>query len=113
MSIQTSLLPVLSAAAAGGQPPAWLQFLPIVGMGLVMWFLFIRPQMRQQKEHKAKLEAIKKGDTVLTGGGLLAKVIKVEDQYVDVELAPNVRVRAVKSTITDIVPPAGAKPAND
>jgi preprotein translocase subunit YajC len=110
--VSTNLLSVL-AAGASGSPPAWLQFLPLVGMGLVMWFLFLRPQMQQQKAHKAKLAAIKKGDNVLTGGGFLAKVLKVEDEYLDLELSPNVKVRAVKSTITDIIPPAGSKPAND
>ena len=70
-----SILPVLAAAAAPDGPPAWLQFLPIVGMGLVLWFLFLRPQMAQQKAQKAKLAAIKKGDQVLTGGGLIAKVL--------------------------------------
>ena len=50
---------------------------------------------------------------MLTGGGLLGKVVKVDDQYAEVELAPNVKVKALKSTITDIVPPAGSAPAND
>lgn len=111
MSIQT--LSILSAAAAGGQPPAWLQFLPLVLMGIVMWFLFLRPQMQQQKSHKAKLESIKKNDMVVTAGGLLAKVVKVEDDYLDLEIAPNTRVRAVKATISDVVSPNAGKPAND
>ena len=105
---------MLSAAASNAAgPPAWLQFLPIVGMGVVMYFLFLRPQMQQQKTHKAKLEGLKKGDSVLTGGGFLAKVVKVDGDYADLELGPNIRVRALKSTITDVVPPAGGKPAND
>ncbi|MEY2925711.1 MAG: preprotein translocase subunit YajC [Pseudomonadota bacterium] len=78
-----------------------------------MWFLILRPQMRQQKEHKAKLEGIKKGDSVLTGGGLIAKVVKVDDAYVDLELGANMKVKALKSTIVDVIPPAGAKAAND
>ncbi|HWU02889.1 MAG TPA: preprotein translocase subunit YajC, partial [Novosphingobium sp.] len=73
----------------------------------------LRPQMQQQKNHKAKLAGIKKGDQVLTGGGLVAKVIKVEDDYVDLELGVNVRVRALKSTISDVIAPTGGKPAND
>ena len=105
---------MLAAAASNAAgPPAWLQFLPIVGMGVVMYFLFLRPQMQQQKTHKAKLEALKKGDSVLTGGGFLAKVVKIDGDYADLELGPNIRVRALKSTITDVVPPAGGKPAND
>ncbi|HCF23981.1 preprotein translocase subunit YajC [Novosphingobium sp.] len=108
----SSILPLLSAAAAAGQsPPAWMQFLPLVAMVAVFWFLIIRPQMRRQKEHQAKISQIKKGDQVLTGGGLLAKVIKVDDHYAEVEIAPNVRVKALKSTLADVVPPAGA--AND
>lgn len=114
MSTNLPILPLLSAAAANAAgPPAWVQFLPLVAMGLVMWFLFLRPQMQQQKTHKAKLAAIKKGDQVLTGGGFIAKVLKVEDDYLDLELGPNVKVRALKSTITDVIPPAGTKPAND
>jgi preprotein translocase subunit YajC len=109
-----NLLAAAAAPAAGG-PPAWLASpIPMfVGMGLIMWFLILRPQMRQQKEHKAKLEGIKKGDSVLTGGGLIAKVVKVDDAYVDLELGANMKVKALKSTIVDVIPPAGAKAAND
>ena len=110
-----SLLPLLSAAsgAATDAPPAWLQFLPFIAVGFIFWFLILRPQMRQQKEHRAKIEAIKKGDQVLTAGGFLGKVLKVDETYADIELGPNVRVKALKSTISDIVPPTGSKPAND
>jgi preprotein translocase subunit YajC len=108
-----SILPVLAAAAAPDGPPQWLTLLPYLALPVIFWFLLLRPQQQQQKAQKAKLAAIKKGDQVLTGGGLIAKVVKVEDDYLDLDLGPNVRVRALKSTITDIIPPAGAKPAND
>ncbi len=85
--------------------------MPLVAMVAVFWFLIIRPQMRRQKEHQTKVSGLKKGDQVLTGGGLLAKVIKVDEHYAELELGPNVRVKALKSTIADVVPPAGA--AND
>ena len=105
---------LLSAAAgAGDAPPAWVQFLPLVAMVFVFWFLILRPQMKRQKEQQAKISAIKKGDQVLTGGGFLAKVIKVDDHYAELELAANVRVRALKSTIVDVIPPGGTAPAND
>ncbi|MBU6268054.1 MAG: preprotein translocase subunit YajC [Sphingomonadales bacterium] len=108
------LISVLSAAAAAADgPPAWVQFLPMVAIVGVMWFLFLRPQMRQQKEQKAKLDALKKGDQVLTGGGLIGRITKVDDVYAEVELAPNVKVRALKSTITDVIPPGGTPAAND
>lgn len=87
--------------------------MPLVAMGLIFWFLIIRPQMRQQKEHRAKIAAIKKGDQVLTGGGLVGKVLKVDDNYADIEIAQGVKVKAVKSTISDVIAPPGSSPAND
>ena len=102
-----------AAAGAGDQPPVWLTYLPFVAIFGVMWFLMIRPQMRRQRELQNKIAGIKKGDQVLTAGGFLGKVTKVDDNYAEVELAPNVRVKALKSTIADIVPPTGSKPAND
>ena len=114
MSSPLSLSYLAAAAGAGTEsPPAWLQFLPLVAMGVIFWLLIIRPQMRRQKEHRAKVAGIKKGDQVVTAGGLLGKVVKVDEHYVDLDLGPNVRVKAVKSTIGDIVPPTGAAPAND
>lgn len=108
------MLSTLSAAAANaGQPPAWMSFLPLVAMGFIFWFLILRPQMRQQKEHKAKIAAMKKGDMVVTAGGLIGKVVKLDDHYAELELGPNVKVKAVRATIGDIVPPAGSAPAND
>ena len=112
MSVST--LSVLSAtSAAQDAPPAWLQFLPLVAMGFIFWFLILRPQMRRQKDLQTKLGGLKKGDQVVTAGGLVAKVIKVDDHYAELELAPNVRVKAVKATIGDVIPPAGSTPAND
>ena len=109
-----SLLHVLaSAAAPAGDPPMWLSFLPIAGMIAVFYFLMIRPQMRQQKAQREKLGALKKGDTVVTAGGLIGKVIKLDDKVVDLELAPNVKVRAVRTTIGDVLAPGANAPAND
>ncbi len=108
------MLSTLSAAAANaGEPPAWMSFLPLVAMGFIFWFLILRPQMRQQKEHKAKIASLKKNDMVVTAGGLIGKVIKIDDHYVELELGPNVKVKAVRSTLGDIIPPAGSAPAND
>jgi preprotein translocase subunit YajC len=105
---------LLAAAGPGAAaaPPAWISFLPIIGMIVIFWFLIIRPQMKRQKEHQEKIAGVKKGDQVITAGGLLGKVIKVDETYAELELGPNVRVKAVKATLGDIVPPAG-KPAND
>lgn len=103
----------LLAAVGADAPPALLQFLPLIGMGLIFWFLIIRPQMKRQKEHAAKVAGLKKGDQVVTAGGLIGKVVKVDDNYADIELGQNIRVKAVKSTIGDIIPPGGATAAND
>jgi preprotein translocase subunit YajC len=106
------MLDFLAAGTAAAAPPGWLSFLPIVGMVAIFWFLIIRPQMRQQKAHREKVASVKKGDQVVTAGGLLGKVTKVDEQYAEVEIAQGVRVKVVKATIGDIVPPGGT-PAND
>jgi len=106
------MLEFLAAGTAAAAPPGWVSFLPIIGMVVIFWFLIIRPQMRQQKVHRDRIAAVKKGDQVVTAGGLLGKVIKVDEQYAEIEIAQGVRVKAVKSTIGDIVAPGGT-PAND
>nr|WP_298895517.1 preprotein translocase subunit YajC [uncultured Altererythrobacter sp.] len=103
---------ILAAAANADAPPAWIQWLPIIGMILIFWYFIIRPQMKRQKEHQQKIEAIKKGDQVVTAGGVVGKVHKVDDTYVELDIAQGVRVKAVKSTIGDIIPPGGSA-AND
>ena len=102
----------LASGSAGAAAPGWVQFLPIIGMVVIFWFLIIRPQMQRQKQHQAKVAAVKRGDQVVTAGGLLGKVTKVDDDYVELEIAHGVKVKAVKSTLGDIVH-AGGKPAND
>ena len=89
-----------------------MTFVPFVGMAVVFWFLILRPQMRQQKAQRDKIASIKRGDQVVTGGGLVGKVVKVDDQYAEIELAPGMKVKALKSTITDVVT-GGSSPAND
>ncbi len=107
------MLDILTAAAgAADAPPAWLQWLPIIGMILIFWFLIIRPQMKRQKEHQEKVSGLKKGDQVVTQGGLVGKIAKVDDLYVEIDLAKDVRVKAVKNTIGEVIPPGGSA-AND
>ncbi|ALR19191.1 MULTISPECIES: preprotein translocase subunit YajC [Sphingobium] len=104
------------AQTAGGQASGasmLVQMLPLVLIFVVFWFLLIRPQQKRMKDHKTKIEAVKKGDQVVTGGGLVGKVVRVDDVYVDVELAPGMKVKAVKGTLSDVVDPMTAKPAND
>ncbi|MDJ0641458.1 MAG: preprotein translocase subunit YajC [Erythrobacter sp.] len=106
------MLDILAAAGAGAAPPGWLNWLPIVGMVVIFWFLIIRPQMKRQKEHQEKVAGLKKGDQVVTQGGLVGKIAKVEDDYVHIDLAQGVRVKAVRHTIGDVIPPGGSA-AND
>ena len=75
--------------------------------------MLIRPQQKRMKDHQAQIAAVKKGDRVVTGGGLLGKVTKVTDSEVEVELGQGIKVTAVKSTLTQVIDPATAKPAND
>ena len=106
------MLDLLSAGASASAAPGWTGFLPIIGMIAIFWFLIIRPQMRQQKAHREKVAGMKKGDQVVTAGGVLGKVVKVDDNYAEIEIAKGVQVKVVKATVGDIVPPGG-KPAND
>lgn len=104
----------LAAAAPGSSGMATLMsFLPLVLIFAVFYFLLIRPQQQQMKKHRAKISAVKKGDQVVTGGGLIGKIVRVDDVYVDVELAQGLKVKAVKATLSDVVDPMTAKPAND
>ena len=94
---------------------ALVQFLPLVLIFVVFYFLLIRPQQKKQKEHRAMLEAVRRGDRVVTGGGILATVSKVvSPDEVEVDLAPNVRVRVLRSTISSVLSkpdPAAAREA--
>ncbi|MGH6705267.1 MAG: preprotein translocase subunit YajC [Sphingomicrobium sp.] len=107
----TSLL--AAAAAPSGTTAFFFNVFPLVLVFVIFYFLMIRPQQRRMKEHQAQIAAVKKGDRVVTGGGLIGKVTKVGDTEVEVELAQGIRVQAVKSTLTQVVDPKSAKPAND
>lgn len=104
------------AQTLGGAPgasglAAYSGFIPIVLMVVIFYFLLIRPQQARAKQHRQMIEAVKKGDVAVTGGGLIGRVTRVDGDEVEIELAPNVRVRAVKSTLTEVR--GTSKPAND
>ena len=107
----TSIL--AAAAATTGGASFFIQTIPLVLVFIIFWFLMIRPQQRRMKEHQARIAAVKKGDRIVTGGGLIGRVIKVGDSEVEIELGTNIRVMAVKSTLTQVGDLAVAKPAND
>ena len=110
MTITTTLA---AAAAPSGGTSFFIQTIPLVLVFIIFWFLMIRPQQRRMREHQAQIAAVKKGDRVITGGGLIGKVVKVTDTEVEIDLGQNVRVTAVKSTLTQVGAPDSAKPAND
>ena len=93
-----------TAPAAGGAAGGLMSFLPIILMFVVLWFIMIRPQMKRQKETKSMLEALAKGDEVVTAGGILGKVTKVAEQYVTVEIAPNTEITVQKSAVSTVLP---------
>ena len=80
------------------------QFLPLILIFAIMYFLLIRPQQKKVKQHQAMVEALRRGDQVITQGGLIGKVTKVkEDGEVEVEIAEGVKVRVVKATIASVM----------
>jgi len=91
------------AAFGGGNYDMFVQIAPFVLIFVVFYFLLIRPQQTRAKQLKNQLANLRKGDTVVTGGGIMGKVVKTEENIVFVEIADNVRVRVVRQTITDVV----------
>ncbi|MEO0441101.1 MAG: preprotein translocase subunit YajC [Pseudomonadota bacterium] len=108
-----TILWVSAQAASGGAGGFLISIMPLVLIFAVFYFLLIRPQQKRMKEHQAKIGAVQKNDEVVTGGGLVGKATKVDDEYVEVELAKGLRVKAVKGTLSDVVPKGSGKPAND
>lgn len=81
-----------------------MSMLPLVLMFVVLYFVMIRPQMKKQKEHRAMIEAITKGDEVVTAGGLAGKVSKLGDSYLGLEVASNVEVQVQRSAVVQVLP---------
>lgn len=100
---------LISAAAAQaqgapGQPGALMQFLPLVLIFVVFYFLLIRPQTKRAKEHRAMVAALETGAEVVTSGGVLGKVVELGEQYLLVEIAEGVKVKVQRHTITQVLP---------
>ena len=101
-----------AAAASGGTTSFIIQTIPLVFIFAIFWMLMIRPQQKRMREHAATIAAVKKGDEVVTGGGIRGKVTKVTDDEAEVEIANGVRIRVIKSTLSQVLN-STAKPAND
>ena len=92
------------AQAAGGAGGAFVQILPLLLIFAIMYFLLIRPQQKKVKQHQAMVAALRRGDQVVTQGGLIGKISKVkDDNEVEVELAEGVKVRVVRGTISQVL----------
>ena len=100
------------AAAPSGTAAFMVNIFPLILIFVIFYFLLIRPQQRRVKLHQQMVQAVKPRDTAITNGGLIGKVTKVDENEVEIEVAQGVRVRVVKSMLSD-VRPHGAKPAND
>lgn len=98
------------AGGAGGIVGQLIFFIPLI---LIFYFLLIRPANQRQKRHREMIEAVKKGDTVVTAGGLIGKVTKVADDELTVELVDGVRVRSVRAMIADVRDKSAPVAAND
>ena len=95
--------PAYAQAAGGGGGFDLMAILPLVLIFVVFYFLLIRPQQKRAKDHKAMIAAVRRGDTVVTGGGVIGRVTKVlDDNEVQVEIAEGVRVRVARSTLSEV-----------
>jgi preprotein translocase subunit YajC len=105
MFISSAFAQTAPAATAGGDMQSTLMsMLPLLLMFAVLYFVMIRPQMKKQKEHRAMIDALAKGDEVVTAGGFIGKVSKLGDAYVGIELATGVEVQMQRSAVVQVLP---------
>ena len=104
MFISQAFAQTAPAAASGGAESTLLSLLPLVLMFVVLYFIMIRPQMKRQKEHKAMVETLAKGDEVVIGGGLLGRVAKLGDSYLHVEVASGVELQVQRAAVLQVLP---------
>ena len=101
-----------SGAAPSEGMATLIQFAPLLLILVIFYFLLFRPQSQRMKQHRDMIGAVKRNDVAVTSGGLIGKVTKVDEAEVELEVASGVRVRVVKTMLSE-VRPHGAKPAND
>jgi len=92
------------AGAPAGVEGQLFQMWPILLMFVALYFLMVRPQMKRQKEHKAMLEALQKGDEVIVAGGIAGRVTKIQDAFMNLEIAPNVEIVVQRSAVSSALP---------
>ncbi|WP_162594735.1 preprotein translocase subunit YajC [Variovorax sp. PBL-E5] len=110
MFISTAFAQTAPAAAGGGDMLSSLgSMLPLVLMFVVLYFVMIRPQMKRQKEARAMIEALAKGDEVATSGGLLGKITQMGEQYLTIEISKGVEVQVQRSAVVQVLPKGAIK----
>ena len=112
MTNQPMLMMQTTAGQPGGATAAFVQFFPFIAIFVIFYFLMIRPQQQRVKQHQASINAVKRGDEVITGGGIRGRVTKVSDDEAEVEIAQGVKIRVIKSTISQVLTPT-TTPANE
>ena len=110
MSLLATALPAVVAAAPAPQGGFGMLLFPIILIA-IMYFLMIRPQMKRQKEHRAMLDKLSKGDEVITNGGIAGTVAEIGENFITVEIASNVQVRLQKGAIASVLPKGTLKAA--
>jgi len=103
--------PAFAQGASAGGDAGLMSFLPIILMFVLLYFLMIRPQMKRAKEQKAMIEALQKGDEVVTAGGIVGRVTEVGESFVVVEISDGVRIKVQRSQITSLLPKGTYKSA--
>ena len=104
MFISSAFAQSAPAAAPGGAESSLMSLLPLVLMFVVLYFIMIRPQMKKQKEHKAMIEALAKGDEVIIAGGVLGRISKMGESYVHVEVATGVELQVQRPSVIQVLP---------
>ena len=108
------LAQIAGGPATGGGPQEMLvQFLPLIALVILFYFLMIRPQQRRMKAHQQAISQIKRGDVVVLSSGVIGKVVRVEDAEIGVEIATGVTVKAVKAMVSEVRTRGEPAPAND
>lgn len=101
------------AAGGAGGSAAFAQFIPLILIFVIMYFLMIRPQQKRAKQHREMVSALQKGDQIITQGGIFGKVTSVRDDELEVEIAQGVKVRIVRATVTQVLNKTAPVAANN
>jgi len=107
--ISSAFAQTAPAAAGGDAQSSLMSMLPLVLMFVVLYFVMIRPQMKKQKEHRAMVEALAKGDEVVTAGGMLGKVSSLGENFIGVEIANGVEIQLQRSAVVQVLPKGTVK----